>query len=179
MESRARPSVTIRDSQCGTRCAPPTPQENDSQTVRTFVADHWTLEYDLAFSGLSEYVYIAASLAKNDDSLNEERKDHEDVTANAKAGFAKLKSQANGNNEILCSHIYRMFQRGGTSKAVAAQYLAEVLSDEFKKRRLNTNALQRMLPPYLREAIAYVTTKTTKTLSQAPDAHAPDESANA
>ena len=150
-------------------------QEDDSQTVRTFVADHWTLEYDLAFSGLSEYVYIAASLAKNNDPLNDERKNHTDVIANAKEGFAKLKSQANGNNEILCSHVYSMFQRGGTSKAVAAQYLAEMLSYEFKKRRLDTNALQRILPPYLREAFAYV---TTNTLPQASDAHATEEGAN-
>ena len=42
-------------------------KKNDCQWVTTFIADHWTLEYDLAFCGLAEEVYIAAFLAKNDD----------------------------------------------------------------------------------------------------------------
>ena len=37
-------------------------QSNDGQSVRTFISDHWTLEYDLAFCGLAEEVYVAASL---------------------------------------------------------------------------------------------------------------------
>ena len=42
---------------------------NDGQSVKTFVADHWTLEYDLAFCGFAEEVHVAASLAVNDDPL--------------------------------------------------------------------------------------------------------------
>lgn len=39
----------------------------DAQNVKTFVADEWTLEYDLEFAGRTEVVLIAAMLAANDD----------------------------------------------------------------------------------------------------------------
>jgi putative ATP-dependent endonuclease of OLD family len=38
-------------------------QSGDGQSVGTVVADYWTLEYDLAFCGLAEEVYVAAPLA--------------------------------------------------------------------------------------------------------------------
>ncbi len=47
---------------------------NDGQSVQTFVADHWTLEFDLARCGLADEVFISAFLAKNDDPLNTEKK---------------------------------------------------------------------------------------------------------
>ncbi|MCH7865190.1 MAG: hypothetical protein IIC56_08270 [Proteobacteria bacterium] len=42
------------------------------QKVETFVADEWTLEYDLAFFGLAKDVWIAAHLAKADERINAE-----------------------------------------------------------------------------------------------------------
>ena len=87
-------------------------KEHDGQSVMTFVADHWTLEYDLAYCGLAEQVYVAASLARNDDPLNEERKKRDDVIADAKAEFASLKSEAGGDDAALCSRIYRLFHSG-------------------------------------------------------------------
>ena len=132
-------------------------KENDGQTVQTFVADHWTLEYDLARCGLAEQVYIAACLAKNDDPLNEEKKKQEDVVTEAKAGFATLKSEAGDDEEILCSHIYRLFHAGSASKAVAAQYLSDLLPDYCKKGGIDAAGFRKLLPAYLVDAIDYVT----------------------
>ena len=103
--------------------------EGDGQNVSTFVADEWTLEYDLAFAGLDEEVYIAAVLAANDDPLNDEKKTHLDVVAVAKAGYASFVAIADGNREVLCSHIYEMFSSKRASKAIAAQYLADLLNE--------------------------------------------------
>ena len=132
-------------------------KEHDGQMVRTFVADHWTLEYDLAYCGLAEQVHVAAWLARNDDPLNEERKKRNDIIADANAEFATLKSEAAGDNAALCSRIYRHFHSGGASKAVAAQHFAELLVEDFDKGKLNAATLRRKLPTYLLQAIQQVT----------------------
>ena len=132
-------------------------KENDGQSVRTFVADHWTLEYDLARCGLAEQVYVAACLAKNDDPLNEGTKNREDVVAKAKAEFASLKSESGDDEEVLCSRVYRLFHVGIASKAVAAQHLSELLSRLRERGDISAAALRGLLPDYLVSAIDYVT----------------------
>ena len=140
-------------------------KEHDGQSVLTFVSDHWTLEYDLAYCGLAEQVYIAASLARNDDPLNEERKKRDDVIADAKAEFETLESEAGGDDAALCSRIYRLFHSGGASKAVAAQHLAELLVEDFDEGKLDAAALRRKLPTYLLQAIQQVTTQPLQPVS--------------
>ena len=39
------------------------------QRVDTFVSDHWTLEYDLAFAGLGRELYLAIALAAKDEDI--------------------------------------------------------------------------------------------------------------
>ena len=131
-------------------------KQNDGQSVQTFIADHWTLEYDLAYCGLAEQVYIAASLAMNDDPLNEEKKQRDNVVTKAKEEFASLRSKAS-DRELLCSHIYRLFHTGSASKAIAAQYLADILFKECDQGNLDTTELREKLPSYLVDAIDYVT----------------------
>lgn len=140
-------------------------KENDGQPVQTFVADHWTLEYDLARCGLAEQVYVAASLATNDDPLNEDKKKREDVAVKAKAEFATLKTESGGDDEVLCSHIYRLFHVGNASKAVAAQYLSELLPQYCKESGVDAAALRKILPAYLVNAIDYVAAQPTQQAS--------------
>lgn len=132
-------------------------KENDGQSVQTYVADHWTLEYDLARCGLAEQVYVAACLAKNDDPLNEEKKKHEDVMTEAKAEFATLKSESGDDEAVLCSHIYRLFHAGNASKAIAAQYLSELLPKFCEKEGIDSSGFRELLPAYLVDAIDHVT----------------------
>ena len=131
-------------------------RSNDGQSVRTFVADHWTLEYDLALCGLAEEVFVAASLALNDDSINEEQKRRSDVDANARSAFKKMKSATTGDDSALCSRVYRLFHSSGASKAIAAQYVAEALAKEGDVAGFDSAAFASKLPRYIVEAIAHV-----------------------
>jgi len=134
--------------------------EGDGQNVSTFVADEWTLEYDLAFAGLDEEVYIAAVLAANDDPLNDEKKTHLDVVAVAKARYASFVAIADGDREVLCSHIYEMFSSKRASKAIAAQHLADLLNERFSKYEIDSAWLTARLPAYIKDSISFATTPT-------------------
>lgn len=130
-------------------------QAKDGQMVKTFVADHWTLEYDLAFCGLAQEVYVAASLAVNDDPLNDARKKQVDVEQDARVAFEKLQSEANGDREMLCTRVYQLFHSGRASKAVAAQYLAEALVKAAAAADFCRSAFKAKLPHYLIDAISH------------------------
>lgn len=129
---------------------------DDGQSVRTFVADCWTLEYDLASSGLADVVFTAAILAKNDDPLNLEKKARDDVIAGAGALFGELETEAGGDPEILCSLIYRLFHTGAASKAVSAQYLAELLPEHCQRNKIDAATFRTLLPVYVVDAIDYL-----------------------
>ncbi len=144
-------------------------KENDGQNVKTFVADHWTLEYDLAFCGLAEQVYVAASLAKNDDPLNQEKKNRAEVETAARDEFGVLKTETGNDHAALCSQIYRIFHSGGASKAVAAQYLAELLHKEGEEGKLDKAWLRKNLPTYISGAIDYVTVQSSPKAPAASD----------
>jgi len=152
------------------------------QSVKTFVSDEWTLEYDLAFSGLAEDVYVAAHLAKKDEALAEKSEHfNEDEQENEKAAateaFKVLKQKAekavtdgevNGcsYNEVLAATVYASFIKGTkASKAIAAQYLAGLLRSKHESCQLAPDGLRNQLPKYLAAAIDYVTGSTEKTYS--------------
>jgi len=142
------------------------------QSVRTFVSDEWTLEYDLAIGPkdtngnyrgeLAEDVYVAACLAEQDEKINACKVQKSDVETTAAADFAQLKadtSAKDGNTaiEVIGSWIYAKFAKSGVSKAIAAQYLAERLQDKIKAGKLTPQELEKQIPKYLVAAIRYVT----------------------
>ncbi|MEQ8763234.1 MAG: AAA family ATPase, partial [Planctomycetota bacterium] len=129
---------------------------SDGQSVRTFVADHWTLEYDLAFSGLAEEVFVAASLAKSDGAISRGTKAPADIEAAARAEFKRMEEEAGDDRAVLCSQIYKLFHSGNASKAVAAQYLANDLKTLGDTKDFDQAAFAERLPRYIREAIAHV-----------------------
>ncbi len=126
------------------------------QNVDTFVADEWTLEYDLAFYGLGKNVYRAASLALADDRLSAGTTNQAAVLASADAAYQALVNAAH-DQPTLASHIYALFEADGASKAIGAQYLAELLEQEIADGTLDAEGLRAQLPPYLVAAIAHVT----------------------
>ena len=132
-------------------------RRDDEQSVRTFIADAWTFEYALALSGLDEDVYVAACLAKNDDPLNDSRKTVVDVMKQAKDEFGSLKTDFGDDDEVLCTHVYRMFHSGGASKAVAAQHLAALLEERWTDKEIDTDSFRECIPKYISQAIDYVT----------------------
>ena len=132
----------------------------DAQNVKTFVTDEWTLEYDLAFAGLAEEVYVAAVLAANDDPLNDAKKQRDAVEVDAKAAYEELVTLAAGSRDALCSHVYEMFSSKRASKAIAAQYLAELLTERKTKGDIDAAWLAARLPSYIKDAVTFATTPT-------------------
>ncbi len=141
------------------------------QCVETFVSDEWTLEYDLAFSGLAEDVYVAAHLAKKDEALDKDKLESE--TKEAEAAFRRIKEEAQNAvhgggakgclfEALLAAKVYAQFTKGmKASKAVAAQYLSERLQSKYGKNQAAAKELREALPKYLIEAIDYVTCAKT------------------
>ena len=69
-------------------------EKTSGQMVRTYVADEWTLEYDLAYFGLAEDVYVAARLARRDVSIakNSNNIGEADIMAMREKELKKFKS---------------------------------------------------------------------------------------
>ena len=126
------------------------------QKVKTFVADEWTLEYDLAFSGLGEFVWLAAHLADKDDALLKAPDKRDAEIAAAKSEFTTLSMNGKAP-EVLASEVYARFMKDGVSKAISAQYLASLLSEAVKNGQITIVTLRAKLPKYLIAAIEHVT----------------------
>ena len=129
------------------------------QSVRTFVSDEWTLEYDLAL-GLPEDVYVATELAKQDEALAAGLKQVEVLEAEALNQYAAIEIGDQDGctaDEVRAATIYAPFVKERLSKPIAAQYLAERLRRRVNGGELNVQELRRKLPRYLVAAIDYVT----------------------
>jgi len=149
-------------------------EKTTGQTVKTFIANEWTLEYDLAYFGLAKDVYVAAHLAKKDDALAKQGKDLDEVTVKteeqkARTDFNSLEQEANNDTsngladgcaykELLATKVYALLTTGTkVSKPITAQYLAGALLNKHEIEKLTFNDWRKLLPPYLVEAIDYVT----------------------
>lgn len=129
----------------------------NEQRVRTFVANEWTLEYDLAYFGLDEAMQIAVWLADADDKINGGKIDFPVVLGAAKAAHKALVDK-NLSREELCSYVYEpLTGTNSVSKPTTAQYLADVLEARMRSKALTPDSLRALLPSYLVEAIAHVT----------------------
>ncbi|WP_448110823.1 ATP-dependent nuclease [Pseudomonas lini] len=131
---------------------------NDEQNVQTFVAGQWTLEYDLAFSGMARELLVAARLAARDDAIHAARETHDQVIELAMAEYESLASSGMSAEQI-CSTIYALFHRKIASKAITAQYLVDILEQRFQRIVVSSEGLEERLPGYLVEAITYVTSR--------------------
>lgn len=123
------------------------------QNVQTFVADHWTLEYDLAISGLAREVWVAACLADEDDNINAGKKKPWAIMRAALESYAAFNPAVMAPEE-LASRVYALVL--SVSKPTVAQYLAALL--ENRRSRGTAGSLEDLLPKYLVDAILHVTT---------------------
>lgn len=131
---------------------------HDEQNVKTFVAGQWTLEYDLAFSGMAREVLIAARLASKDEALHAGRETHDQVIERAIAEYNDYHN-SNTSPEQVSSSVYALFHRKTASKAIAAQYLVDILEQRYRGVVVPRAGLEERLPSYLVEAISYVTSR--------------------
>ena len=145
-------------------------EANDEQNVKTFVAERWTLEYDLAYSGMALELLVAARLAAHDDAIHAARETHDQVIERAMTEYEGLVSSGISAEET-SSTIYALFHRKVASKAITAQYLVDILEQRFQTLRVSLERLEERLPAYLVEAIYYVTSRIEIT----PNQHQPTE----
>ena len=115
----------------------------DGQQVKTFVADHWTFEYDLAYAGLANEL-IDAIVATLYVEKNQEKKKEEILKQYAEQPSPESKA----------AYLYSFFSIKNASKAEVAQHLSFILEDQYLQ---DSAALQKKLPQYIRNAIDYVT----------------------
>ncbi len=142
------------------------------QYVKSFISDEWTLEYDLALGpkddnavftgGLAEEVFVAVCLAEADESINAKKKTVGEIKQIAVGEFAGIKQSSVTKDgcaveEVIASIVYAKLVRSGVSKAIVAQYLAELLKFRFREGGSTNNDLRQCLPAYLTNAIDYVT----------------------
>jgi len=142
-------------------------EKASGQKVATFVADEWTLEFDLAYFGLDKVVWCAATLALNEDAIQDGKKTKVDVLHAADEGFKTLAAKE-PDRATRASHVYARFASEGASKAIGAQYLAELLEKTVEAATLSPEDLRKRLPPYLVAAIAHVTEPFPPAAAPAP-----------
>ena len=125
------------------------------QMVETFVSNQWTLEYDLAHSGLQKEMFLAIQLALADDQIRGGNRTARAVLWKALKDWKTLNDEGHSAHD-LASHIYAPLARKRVSKAIAGQYFAQILASRrrAKGQSVNWNAA---LPEYLRLAIEHVT----------------------
>lgn len=124
------------------------------QTV-VCVSDYWTLEYDLAREGCAKLMFTAIQLAVKAKSRGERLQEEDETRAleEIEAAWQELEPLVH-EPERLAAEIYRPLYEGDGSKAVTAQYAAELLRTGQYGSGL---ALFDRLPPYLKRALTHLT----------------------
>lgn len=115
----------------------------DGQKVITFVSDHWTFEYDLAFSGLMNELVDAIVNAKY---IEANRKTKKQKIFDDLSKYATIEEKA--------AYLYSYFADESTSKAEVAQQMAYIIETTYKNK---PETLLGKLPIYIKDAINYVT----------------------
>lgn len=134
-------------------------RSGEGGAVRYFISPQWTLEYDLARYGLAREVHAAIQIAKR--AKYKARTSTEPLTteewatalAAADQGLATLLADAAGDAAVVAAEVYRPLYKKQASKAETAEILAQLLDEDPRE----ASALRAVLPPYLVDAINYVT----------------------
>ena len=129
--------------------------KDDAQNAKTFVSEHWTLEYDLARSGLSSMLLGAALLANSHDKICDGTTTKDEVLAKAKEYFRELLAKCDNDGELVSIHIYELFTSKKASKVITAQYLAEAIEVEAEHKGFDSAVFEGRLPTYLVDAIKH------------------------
>lgn len=130
-------------------------KRDDAQNVKTFVSDHWTLEYDLARCGLADMVFEAAQLANAHDAICAGDTTLEAVKATAAIAFDELLIECVNDTELIAINVYQLFKSKKASKAIAAQYLAAAIDRKAAEDGFDAPAFEACLPIYVTSAIRY------------------------
>ena len=138
-------------------------REYSQGKTKIFLPQEWTLEYEIAKSGLAKDLYIARVLAKAED--NNAISDFSKALNKAKTKAEKLWKDSDATTEDFAYGIFKPLNNQTVSKAATAQYLAEKINPRSDKYN-NTEEAQTEIVnhltndprlSYLIEAINHVT----------------------
>lgn len=119
------------------------------QSVKTFISEHWTLEYDLAYKGLQDTemtkILTTSLINVSYKPINRDKKNEE--LNNKLNGYESIEEKA--------SYFYSYFTSKKASKADFAQEFSINLEKKYSNK--DSNEIERVIPKYLVEAIKYVT----------------------
>ena len=134
----------------------------DGGVVRTFVSPRWTLEHDLALSGLAREVHIAITIAtaskrkaKNKLASLTQQERNAAIEAANKSYEAILAK--NADIAAIAAAVYEPLYKKRASKAETAEILADLLERDSR----TASELRSLIPTYLVEAIDFVTGATS------------------
>lgn len=100
--------------------------------VQAFISPKWTLEYDFALSKLKEYILksiLLAKLVKSNDEIEIDQDIFKKITEEVEEKIEDWKKSKCSDEEI-AYEIYKFLLNKQASKAINAQYLAELLDNE-------------------------------------------------
>jgi len=121
-------------------------------STEVFIADHWTLEYDLLRSGLAKAIYIAIHLEQAEGRNGYLTAiEYEKVYQEAGEEFDLLELVE--TKEAIAADAYELLHSKKASKAIVAQYLAKMAKDGSLGKG---DALLMALPPYIKSALDYL-----------------------
>ena len=126
----------------------------DGQTVKTFISDHWTFEYDMALSGLLEDMITPLADLYYEEEIADTDIDKQDLKRDEYRRAVRSEINAYSTNEERASALQSFFSLKNVSKAVFAQRLAVDLK---KKYAGDPEAFKAKIPIYLQRAIFHVT----------------------
>jgi putative ATP-dependent endonuclease of OLD family len=127
------------------------------QKVETFVADKWTLEYDLIRHGLAKETWLAIRLAEADDKITAGTASRFGVTRDALKSWSEFMAQNQTDDERASRIFAPLAEKDGVSKPITAQNLARILELPSTRHARTPEQWRAVLPPYLVAAIDYVT----------------------
>lgn len=119
------------------------------------VSDRWTLEFDLALHGCAKLMYLAITLAAKAKSREERLEEADETKTLAAAELSWTSLDGAGHTaEALAAIIYKPLQLKEASKAIAAQYAAQLVCTG----KYGTGEdLFKALPAYLQGALSHLT----------------------
>lgn len=99
----------------------------ENPEIQVFAAQYWTLEYEIAKSGLFHELAAAVYMAKEEKAGRERS-----IEKSLQKSLEEYKGET---NDVVAYEIFKPINDGDVSKAIVAQYLAEILmsrKDDYK-----------------------------------------------
>jgi len=126
--------------------------------VKAFISSKWTLEYDFALSELRDYLFKAAwatRIEKDNGEIDRINEVFSEEIETELQGRRKHWEESGVNAEGIAYEIYKPLLKGTLSKAINAQYLANLLTENKESVR---ETLERDIHlKYIVDAINHVT----------------------